>query len=221
MTRTRITIAAAFATLTGCAEGFDQVDGQGLLDHSFAGIDRSLPITPMNDDPVDGGPSNSDWSPADLPAGTYWMTIEEIAEVGGESQMEEGMRQLAYVTAVDGVPMLHGMAPIMANGDQLSAEQIDVYTAPIEDGRCKITTGLSALGRQTGPDAFDMFVYFEDRVTGEDCEKLGLGSEKSEFAAFQAGFRFIPPIIAAPVGDDPAEGGNPGDGGNVGGGPNG
>lgn len=216
MTRTTIIFAAAFATLTGCAQDFDQVDSDGLTASGFAGIDRSLPIAPMNNDPAfpeDGGQTNSAWAPADLPAGTYWMTVIDVADLQGNAQMEVGSRQLSYVTTVDGVPMLQGMAPIMSNGEELSAQQVDVYTAPIPDGRCKIMTALHADGEQTGPDAFEMSVHFEDSVTGEDCYKLGYGDEKVEIAAFRATFTFIPPVVDDPKDEpDPNDEPNPGNG---------
>jgi hypothetical protein len=205
MTRTSIITAAAFATLTGCAQTIDQTDAQGLAVSGFAGITRTLPLTQMSANPAlpgngdngDGNP-NSDWAPADMPAGTYWMTVNEVSDLQGDAEMEPGDRQLSYVTAANGAPMLQGMAPIMSNGEQLSAERVDIVTAAIEDGRCKVTSILSAQGEQTGPDTFDMFVFFEDSVEGEDCYKLGYGDEKVEIASFQASFSFIPPVADGP-----------------------
>jgi hypothetical protein len=209
MTRTSIFTTAAIATLIGCAETPDNVDAEALAVSSFAGIEMTLDIAPMNVESEapeqDEQPTGAGWAPADLPSGTYWMTVQHVSDASGDAHLEPGSRQLVYVSSVDGVPMLHTMAPILSNGEDLSAQYVHVYTAPVEDGRCQLTTALMADGLQTGPDTFEMSVYFEDSVQGEDCYKAGYGDERMELASFDATFAFIPPVV-----DDPKEGEDPG-----------
>lgn len=203
MNRISIITAAAFATLTGCAEGYDQVNADALSIGSFAGIQRSVTLAPwdaIESFPNDESTSDSTWLPADLPIGNYWMTINAVDAIKGGADLEVGMRHLTYITSVDGVPMLKGFAPIFANGDDLRADRVDSYTAPQEDGRCEVTSLLSAEGYRGGPDVFKMTVEVGDTITGEDCYKLGFGEEKSEFVSVDATFEFI-----RPVGDEPKD----------------
>jgi len=138
------------------------------------------------------------------------MTVQSMHDAQGGVTMTEGTRQLVAVTVVDGVPMLHGMAPLYTNGEQLSAQYVDEYRAPVEDGRCEVVTELVAEGRQTAPDRFEMDVVFANRVEGEDCFKLGLGEEQKELADFTATFDFIPPVIDDTKGEAaPDEGADP------------
>ncbi|MEC8422995.1 MAG: hypothetical protein VX000_04410, partial [Myxococcota bacterium] len=156
MTRTSIFTIAAFATTIGCAESPTEMDADALAASGFAGIERTLAVTPMVFEPGDGGGngSTSAWAPADLPAGSYWMTVQDVSRAEGDADIEPGDRQLGYVTSLNGVPMLQGTAALMGNGEMLAARQIDTYSAPVEDGRCEITSALAAEGRQTGPDSF-------------------------------------------------------------------
>jgi hypothetical protein len=130
-------------------------------------------------------------TPADLPAGAWSMNVKDVHYTKGDVNMEAGRPQLAIITDVNGVPMLQGMAAILADGEALRAEQIDVSTAPAGDGRCELVTVLIADGYQTGPESFEMEVYFEDGVYGEDCEKMGWGSEKGEAVSFAASFIYL------------------------------
>ena len=206
MTRINIITVAAFATTIGCADTATQMDTDALAASGFAGIERTLAVVPMHFTPENGqdGRQGSAWAPADLPAGTYWMTVEDVVRTEGDTDIESGDRQLSYVTSLDGVPMLQGTAPIMSNGEVLTANQVDRYTAPVEDGRCEVITALAAEGKQTGPDTFTMTVYFEDSVEGEDCFKLGYGEEKRELVEFEASYDFIPPVVEDPKDDDSA-----------------
>jgi hypothetical protein len=129
-------------------------------------------------------------TPADLPAGTWIMNVKDVRYTKGDVSMEAGRPQLAIITDVNGVPMLQGMAAIMAKGETLSAEQVDVSTASADEGRCEMVTALIANGLQTGPETFEMDLYFEDGVYGEDCEKMGWGSEKEEAVSFSASFTY-------------------------------
>ena len=199
MNRIAILAATAFAITTGCAEGTPELDVDALAATPFAGITPTLPVAQLNQVSVDGsnGPVDAapQWAAADLPEGTYWMTVQAMHDAQGGVTMTEGMRQLVAVTVVDGVPMLHGMAPLYTNGVELSAQYVDEYRAPVEDGRCEVVTELLAEGRQTAPDQFEMDVVFANRVEGEDCFKMGLGEEQKELADFTATFDFIPPVI--------------------------
>ena len=199
MNRIAIFAATAFAITTGCAEGTPELDVDALAATPFAGITPTLPVVQLTQAPVDGsnGPIQTapQWAPADLPEGTYWMTVREMHAAQGGVTMTEGTRQLVAVTAVDGVPMLHGMAPMFSNGEQLSAQYVDEYRAPVEDGRCEVVTELVAEGRQLDAERFVLDVSFLNRVEGEDCRKIGLGDEQVELAEFTAVFDFIPPVI--------------------------
>ena len=196
MNRISIIAATAFAITTGCAEGTPEMDVDALAAAPFAGITPTLPVIAMNQVPDDGGTNApADWAPADLPEGAYWMTIQEVHQVAGTATASEGSRQLVAVKLIDGVPMLHGMAPIYSDGESLTATYVDEFTAPVEDGRCRIVTELMADGVHTGPDRFSMDLMMADIVEGEDCEKMGLGEEQFAVASFVATFDFIPPVI--------------------------
>ena len=214
MHRIAILAATAFAITTGCAEGTPELDADALAATPFAGITPTLPVVAMNQVPGDG-PNGADlvraqWAPADLPEGAYWMTVQSIHDQSEQGTMAEGSRQLVAVTRVSGVPMLHGMAPIFTNGEELAAQYVDDYSAPVEDGRCRVVTELLADGQQTGPDQFAMDIMFSNSVEGEDCSKMGLGEEQFELAAFTASFTFIPPVIDDTKGESaPDEGADP------------
>jgi len=136
--------------------------------------------------------------------------VQAVHDQTDEGTMTEGARQLVAVTRVGGVPMLHGMAPMFTNGEELAAQYVDDYTAPVEDGRCRVVTELLADGQQTGPDQFAMDIMFANSVEGEDCFKMGLGEEQFELAAFSATFDFIPPVIDDTKGEAaPDEGADP------------
>jgi hypothetical protein len=206
MNRTATLIIAAFATLTGCAEERDAPAGRG--DSGFSGIERSQPVgAPTILEQVkgkeDGGgapvpPTGTapgaqqaeevDVQIADVPAGTYWLEVAEVMELEGNAQMEVGQKIMSIVTEVDGVPMLQGMAPMVARGDELSAVQIDTVRAEPEEGDCMALTALVGHGTRISETAFEMVVDFEDRVDGEDCEKIGYGTPKSERVAFRGVF---------------------------------
>jgi hypothetical protein len=197
MNRTMLVTAAAFATITGCAEGYDK-DGGAISTARFANIDRSITLTPLATTgfgfPANDPQTDTSWAPADLPIGAYWMTIHAVDAVKGGADLVVGSRQLTAVTEVDGVAMLQGIAPILAEGDELRADQFDSYVTPKEDGRCEIVSALSAEGYRGGHDVFKMNIEIQDTITGEDCEKLGYGEQKSELVAFAATFEFIPPV---------------------------
>ena len=196
MNRISIIAATAFAITTGCAEGTPEMDAEALAAAPFAGITPTLPVIAMNQVPGNtDGARPGQWAPADMPDGAYWMTIQEVHDVRGDATVTDGSRELTAVTVVDGVPMLHGMAPIYSNGEQLAAQYVDDYTAPVEDGRCRVTTELLADGEQRSPEHFTMTITFINQVQGEDCEKMGLGEEQFEMADFTATFDFIPPVI--------------------------
>lgn len=198
MNRTSIIAAAAITTLIGCAEESPEMSADALAVNGFMGITPTLDIVPMSNEftpPAESGPTNSIWAAADVPAGSYWMTVDHVAELEGNASATAGERQLTFVTEDNGMPLLLGMAPIMSSGENLNAQYVDLYTAPLADGRCTVTTTLMADGIQTGPESFEMFVYFEDSVVGEDCEKLGFGPEKFEAAAFDATFDYIPTVL--------------------------
>ena len=207
MNRTSTFAAAAITTLIGCADESPEMNADALAVNGFMGITPTLDIVPMTNEftpPAEGGPSNSIWSPADIPSGSYWMTIDHVAELEGNATATEGQRQLTFVSEDNGIPLLLGMAPVMSSGENLNAQYVNLYTAPLADGRCTVSTTLMADGIQTDSESFEMFVYFEDSVVGEDCEKLGFGPEKFEAAAFDATFDYIPDVLDEGSNEDPA-----------------
>lgn len=213
MNRNAILASAAIATLIGCAEDAPGMSTDALAVYGAMGITPTLELVPMSGEfspPEDGGLSNSIWEAADVEAGSYWMTIEHVAAVEGNADASAGSRELTFVSSDQGMPMLLGIAPLMASGENVSAQYVDVYTAPYADGRCQVTTILTADGVQTGPESLEMFVYMEDTVEGEDCFKLGFGEEKSDIAAFDATFDYIPPVV-----DGSADNEGPTDPGNI------
>jgi hypothetical protein len=193
MNRTAFAFAAAFTALTGCAQDEAGTDGRADMPSSFAGIERSQPVG-IAMEPITAGvidSSRSVWEASDLPAGAYWMTIDEVYSTKGGVQMEAGDKQVAMVIDQDGVPMLQGMAAIMELDGALVAAQVDVTTEAPEDGACQRVTRLVSKGTRTAEDGFEMTIEFEDSVIGEDCAKLGLGEESIESITFQATFNYI------------------------------